>query len=417
MKLTKTREKLIEMYIKSLEENILPWEKTWEGSRRAYSNANVASNNMYTGINQMLLEEVAHARNYISSDWLTLNQLKKLHEKEEKEAAKIMEKNTELVSKDKSLLEQLTKDIKAAYNQIKQGNPNQYLQAYNKVIIDFKEQHEGYDNLLELKDYEYVLENAKGQGVPIEFWSYYDKSTKKTVTSEEVNKIMNGADEERKKQISYVCKIYYVYNASLVPKFKNKIEKEVDRNHKKRIVHEKIAYIENANKVLDIYAKNENVSINEIKGASAAWYSPSSDEISIPSRIQFSSLEAFIATKAHELVHSTNHEKRLNRPHAGYFDNPEVYAKEELVAEIGSSFLCADLGIKMSEFQKNNHKSYIQHWIRYIKEKPESLFKAINQGIVATEFIKEKGEYKRILEEQKKRETILFQGHSQSQTR
>ena len=417
MKLTKTREKLIEMYIKSLEENIIPWEKTWEGSRRAYKNANLISNNIYTGINQMLLEQVAHGRNYISSSWLTLNQLKKLHEKEKKEATEIMEKNTELVSKDKRLLEQLTKDIKAAYNQIKQGNPNQYLQAYNKVIIDFKEQHEGYDNLQELKDYEYILENAKEQGVPIEFWSYYDKSTKKTITLEEVSKIIKGTDEERKKQISYVCKTYYVYNVSLVPKFKNEIEKEVDRNHQKRIVHENIAYVENANKILDIYAKNENVSINEIKGASAAWYSPSSDEISIPSRIQFSSLEAFTATKAHEIVHSTNHEKRLNRPHAAYFCHSEVYAKEELVAEIGSSLLCADLGIKMSEFQKNNHKAYIQHWISYIKEKTEALFKAINQGLAAAEFIKEKGEYKRILEEQKERETILFQGHLQSQTR
>lgn len=78
------------------------------------------------------------------------------------------------------------------------------------------------------------------------------------------------------------------------------------------------------------------------------------------------------------MTHSTGHPSALNRGCNTNFGSPE-YAQEELVAELGSLFLSADLGIQSADYEGEhyeNHVSYLQSWMHALEDDPSYLFKA-----------------------------------------
>jgi len=93
-----------------------------------------------------------------------------------------------------------------------------------------------------------------------------------------------------------------------------------------------------------------------------AYYSPSKDYIGMPAKEQFKTPENYYSTLFHEMVHSTGHQDRLNRQGISILHNKgkHAYSKEELVAEMGASFLNALAGI---EGQVDNSVAYIKTWI------------------------------------------------------
>lgn len=95
----------------------------------------------------------------------------------------------------------------------------------------------------------------------------------------------------------------------------------------------------------------------------AAWYSPSRDVVSLPSRDAFESGEAFYSTAFHEATHSTGHKDRLAREGVleGHPFGSGMYAKEELVAEMGAALLCGHAGI---ETQVEASAAYIASWLK-----------------------------------------------------
>ncbi|CTY37386.1 putative Antirestriction protein ardC [Escherichia coli] len=102
-----------------------------------------------------------------------------------------------------------------------------------------------------------------------------------------------------------------------------------------------------------------------------AFYRPATDEIVLPERFRFADAANFYATGLHELVHWTGAASRLNREKGNKFGS-EAYAFEELIAELGSAFLLADLGIT-GEVQ---HESYIASWLKALKGDKRYIFKA-----------------------------------------
>lgn len=118
-------------------------------------------------------------------------------------------------------------------------------------------------------------------------------------------------------------------------------------------------------------------------GGTRACYSPTLDKISLPEPKAFHSREHFAATWAHEAVHSTGHAKRLKRTMSGHFGSPS-YAREELVAEMGSALLCRRLGIG-SELE--HHASYLASWIQTLKEEPKAVLKALGAAKKAADLI------------------------------
>lgn len=106
-------------------------------------------------------------------------------------------------------------------------------------------------------------------------------------------------------------------------------------------------------------------------GGNRAFYVPSADYIQLPELNQFKSTGDYYATALHELAHWTGHESRLNRDFSGRFGN-EAYAFEELVAELGSAMLCAHLKID-GQLQ---HASYIDSWLKVLKDDSKNILKA-----------------------------------------
>ena len=109
-------------------------------------------------------------------------------------------------------------------------------------------------------------------------------------------------------------------------------------------------------------------------GGNMAYYAPDPDVIQLPVPEAFRDAESYAATKAHELTHWTRHESRLNRNLGGKRFGDPGYAREELVAELGAAFLCADLGITPEP--REDHASYLAHWIGVLKEDKRAIFQA-----------------------------------------
>lgn len=111
-------------------------------------------------------------------------------------------------------------------------------------------------------------------------------------------------------------------------------------------------------------------------------YSPTTDKIKMPMPGQFESDDAHQSTFYHECIHATGHRKRLDRPLTGLFGS-EDYAKEELIAELGSVFLCAELGVT---YDIKHHASYLQSWQKAIKDDPQYILKASSSAQKAAEY-------------------------------
>jgi antirestriction protein ArdC len=114
-------------------------------------------------------------------------------------------------------------------------------------------------------------------------------------------------------------------------------------------------------------------------GGDRAFYRPATDQIVLPVREAFvgtptiSPAEAYYATAFHELTHWTCHESRCNRQLGKRFGDA-AYAAEELVAELGAAFLCADVGV--SAEPRVDHAQYLEHWLRLMKGDKRAIFNA-----------------------------------------
>jgi antirestriction protein ArdC len=95
-----------------------------------------------------------------------------------------------------------------------------------------------------------------------------------------------------------------------------------------------------------------------------AFYSPALDEVTMPEPGLFRDMDQYRATLAHEMSHWTGHESRLARQMAGRFGG-EAYAMEELVAELSSAMLGAELGLPVEHL--DHHASYLASWLKVLK--------------------------------------------------
>lgn len=124
--------------------------------------------------------------------------------------------------------------------------------------------------------------------------------------------------------------------------------------------------------------------VRELEGNSSAYFSPTSDFISIPGINQFKDAESYYATLGHEHIHWTGHKDRLDRIVSTTFGS-EDYAGEELIAELGSALLCAHLGL--SAEPRPDHAQYLASWLKVLKETPKVLLKSATKASAALEFL------------------------------
>lgn len=119
-------------------------------------------------------------------------------------------------------------------------------------------------------------------------------------------------------------------------------------------------------------------------GGARAFFMPSQDRIQLPPMSAFGSAEAYYATRAHETVHWTGHEARLARTFGKRFAD-HAYAVEELVAEIGAAFLCAQLGV--SAEPREDHAAYLGEWLSVLKADKRAIFTAASAAQAACDFL------------------------------
>jgi antirestriction protein ArdC len=120
---------------------------------------------------------------------------------------------------------------------------------------------------------------------------------------------------------------------------------------------------------------------------SKAFYSSLTDRVTLPPRELFTSAEEFYATALHETVHSTGNRKRLAREgicDAAPFGSP-AYSKEELTAEMGAAYLCAEAGISTVVIE--NQAAYVAGWLKKLRDDRKLLIHAAAQAQRAADYI------------------------------
>ena len=120
-----------------------------------------------------------------------------------------------------------------------------------------------------------------------------------------------------------------------------------------------------------VAANGVQVTHNSDQGA---FYSPGGDYICLPPKESFATEDAYYSTLLHEVGHSTGHPSRLNRDFGGPFGT-EGYAKEELRAELASTFLCGELGIATTGSDEQ-HAAYVKSWVIALKDDYNEIFRA-----------------------------------------
>jgi antirestriction protein ArdC len=169
-------------------------------------------------------------------------------------------------------------------------------------------------------------------------------------------------------------RLYHVFNASQCEGLKLKDVPKAEEG----------AFV--ATEAVEIVAKMPQPPVIK-HGMTAAYYAPRQDIVGMPEKKRFENEEAYHAALFHELVHSTGHEKRLKRQSIternGFGTDP--YCKEELVAELGSAFLCGQAGIV--ERTIDSSAAYVENWLTQLKNDKTLIVYAAAQAQKAADFI------------------------------
>jgi antirestriction protein ArdC len=135
------------------------------------------------------------------------------------------------------------------------------------------------------------------------------------------------------------------------------------------------------NDLADGFLQSTGADIRE--GHGEAFYVPSQDFISMPAFGAFRGAGHFYGTAFHELTHWTGHKSRLDRDLRNRFGSNN-YAAEELIAELGAAFLCAEFGFDGDL----RHAGYIANWIALLKADKRAFFTAASQAFKAADYLR-----------------------------
>lgn len=203
-------------------------------------------------------------------------------------------------------------------------------------------------------------------GFPSPFWLTFEQAKKLKLylkPDQHYTPIVRWIIEETedKKTIYKGCRYFRVYNLSQFKDWENVYTHDSNLVVEEEKEEKKNNFIDDCDRIIAGYNKGPEIGFC----GNRAYYVPSIDKVTVPNIENFISSEHYYATLIHELVHSTGHEKRLKRKGiAEEMDGfgGKNYSFEELVAEIGSCFLCNRIGID-NEKVFDNSIAYLQSWL------------------------------------------------------
>jgi len=208
-----------------------------------------------------------------------------------------------------------------------------------------------------------------GEATAITYWKFLERSV--TETDED-------GDEQQVVRRIPMLRIFYVYNYDQVNWPEGKEPKPLTKDNLD--VDPAEVYAEAATFFSATGATVEH-------GGGRAFYRHTTDVIGMPRKASFYSPEAYWATLAHETIHWTGHKDRCGRDLGNFFGTP-AYAQEELVAELGSAFLCADLGIENRDLD-DEHRAYLEHWVAKLNDDKYEVFRAARMAKEALALLKD----------------------------
>jgi len=242
-------------------------------------------------------------------------------------------------------------------------------------------------NILSLWSYQQSKGFTSNQWATFKQWQNVDAKVRKGEKASRIifYKTLIKSEENENAETEDVkipmLKVYNVFNANQVEGYTNDEENsELKTDNVNRI------------KSVDLFCKKTGAIINH--SGNQAYYDMLLDSINIPETSLFQdtpladATENYYSTLLHELTHWTGAKHRLDRFNAKVIENStakEEYAFEELVAELGAAFLCAQHGI--TQTQPKHHAIYIKSWLKSLKENKTYIFKASAKAAKAIEYL------------------------------
>ena len=207
------------------------------------------------------------------------------------------------------------------------------------------------------------------KGSPVVFWSFNDKKVKDIDDDgNEVIRIIHGHP---------FLKYYTVFHIDQCEGIKPKFDKELK-------VYDNDP-IEAAENIVKTYFDREACTLNVYQSAKA-FYSPSTDSVTVPQMSQYEVKEEYYSTLFHEMTHSTGHETRLARIVKVAAFGSENYSKEELVAEMGAAMLVSTAGIECEKAFRNSI-GYLQGWLKALSNDNKLIVLAAGKAEAAVKYI------------------------------
>lgn len=138
---------------------------------------------------------------------------------------------------------------------------------------------------------------------------------------------------------------------------------------------------------LDHFITGCGIDVVHSEAINKAYYIPAEDRVQLPARAHFHSDADYYSVALHELTHATGHSSRLARPGITqqYGMQSPQYAFEELIAQLGSAFLCGHFGIHNEAFDA----AYLSHWLQILKADKYAIFRASGAARRASEYLKQ----------------------------
>ena len=200
----------------------------------------------------------------------------------------------------------------------------------------------------------------KGEkAAPVVFWKMLDDDE------------ADDQDEGDSKNARFVARAFHVFNAAQVDGFEAPALPQLPEPE--RVDH------------AEAFFAAIGADIRE--GGNRAFYSPGSDYIQMPPFSAFRDPVAYYSTLAHEATHLTGHASRCARDLKGRFGS-EAGAAEELIAELGAAFLCADLALASEP--RPDHAAYVSSWLKVLKNDKRAIFTAAAQAQKAADWMHER---------------------------
>jgi antirestriction protein ArdC len=258
----------------------------------------------------------------------------------------------------------------------------------NRVSLAAAMHHGGFEDprwctFNQLRDAGWHVERGTKAAGSVEFWSWYVPTKRfggtRVVTLQRAEQLVRDGrlPEEALGGAFLSGRLHHVFNGSQIEGIG-----PFDAS-----VHAPAA--PEVERIADEFIASSRCPVAEVAG-DRAFYRPSEDRIYLPRRAQFTTMDGFARTALHEMCHSTAREvgREVEQGREGY-------AREELVAELGSVFAAADAGLDMGAFANadmgqtflENHAAYLRSWLGAIRDDPAALARAATSASKAAGYV------------------------------